>query len=213
MQQHHVGVLSVDPVELVPDQAVVVEVEAAGDGDLWASRHQHLGLGPAFGGEKVSAVDHGRGQRTVIDHRSCARAPGGVRAALELVGGLVAEEFHAVAAFDQRLALAGEAFQLDRADFRAILFPLAAFLRLLVVVELAFDPADGAVEDVDRRPQQVFEVGFEAGITQRHRQCVEDVGHRAGDDLGVGHWPRVGFVLERAVAVELEFGEDVIGGG
>jgi hypothetical protein len=73
--------------------------------------------------------------------------------------------------------------------------------------------SDGAVEDVDRRPQQVFEVGFEAGVTQRHHQGVEDVGHRAGDDLCVGHRPRVGFVLERAVAVELEFGEDVIGRG
>ena len=106
-----------------------------------------------------------------------------------------------------------QAFQLDRADFRAILFLLAALLRLLIVVEFAFDPADGAVEDVDRRPQQVFEVGFEAGVTQRHHQGVEDVGHRAGDDLCVGHRPRVGFVLERAVAVELEFGEDVIGRG
>ena len=133
--------------------------------------------------------------------------------ALELVGGLVAEEFHGVAAFDQRLPLRCEAFQLDRADFGAILFPLAAPLRLLIVVEFAFDPADGAVEDVDRRPQQVFEVGFEAGVTQRHHHGVEDVGHRAGDDLCVGHGPRVGFVLERAVAVKLEFGEDVIGRG
>ena len=31
--------------------------------------------------------------------------------------------------------------------------------------------------------------------------------------LGFGQRPRVGFVLEGAVAVELEFGEDVIGRG
>ena len=42
---------------------------------------------------------------------------------------------------------------------------------------------------------------------------VEDVGDGAGDDLGFGQRPRVGFVLEGAVAVELEFGEDVIGRG
>ena len=34
VQQHHVGMLGVDLVELVPDQAVIVVVEAAGEGDL-----------------------------------------------------------------------------------------------------------------------------------------------------------------------------------
>ena len=61
--------------------------------------------------------------------------------ALELVGGLVAEEFHAVSALDQRLAFGGEAFEFDRADLGAVLFLLAALLRLLVVIELALDPA------------------------------------------------------------------------
>ena len=73
--------------------------------------------------------------------------------ALELLGSLVAEEFQAVPALDQRLPLGGEALQLDRADFRAVLVPLAAPLRLLVVVQLALDPADGAVEEVDCRPE------------------------------------------------------------
>ena len=45
----------------------------------------------------------------------------------------------AVAAFDQGHALGGEAFQLDRADLGAVLFALTAPLRLLVVVEFAFD--------------------------------------------------------------------------
>jgi hypothetical protein len=44
VQQHHVGVLGVDPVELVPEQAMVVEVEAARDGHLRSGRHQHLGF-------------------------------------------------------------------------------------------------------------------------------------------------------------------------
>ena len=86
--------------------------------------------------------------------------------ALELFGGLVAEEFHAVPALDQRLPLGGEALQFDRADFGAVLFLLAALLRLLVVVEFALDPADGAVEEVDGRPEQIFEVGFEAGVAK-----------------------------------------------
>ena len=34
MQQHHVRVLGADLVEPIPDQAVIVEVEAAGEGDL-----------------------------------------------------------------------------------------------------------------------------------------------------------------------------------
>jgi hypothetical protein len=48
VQQRHVGVLGVDPVELVPDQVVVVEIQAAGDGDLGAGWHQHLGLSAGF---------------------------------------------------------------------------------------------------------------------------------------------------------------------
>ena len=36
VQQHHVGMLGVDAVELVPDQAMIVEVEPAGEGDLGA---------------------------------------------------------------------------------------------------------------------------------------------------------------------------------
>ena len=53
---------------------------------------------------------------------------------------------------------------------------LAAPLRLLVVVELAFDPVGGAVEEIDRRPEQVLEVGFEARVGQRRDERVEDVG-------------------------------------
>ena len=62
MDQHHVRMLGADLVERVPDQAVIVEVEAAGKGDLGAGGQQHLGVGPALGGEEVAAVDHRRGQ-------------------------------------------------------------------------------------------------------------------------------------------------------
>ena len=139
---------------------------AAGEGDLGPGGEQHLVFGAALGGEEVAAVDHRRGQRAVVDLRSGARPPGRAGVALELVGGLVAEELHAVAALDQRLPLGDEALEFDRADFRAVLFLLAAPLRLLVVVEFALDAADGAVEEIDGRPEQVFEVGFEAGVAR-----------------------------------------------
>jgi hypothetical protein len=60
--------------------------------------------------------------------------------ALELIGGLVVEEFHAVVAFDQRHALGDEAFEFDGADLRAVRLLLAAPLRLLVVVERVTRP-------------------------------------------------------------------------
>jgi hypothetical protein len=58
----------------------------------------------------------------------------------------------------------------------------SALLRLLVVVELASIRLDGAVEDVDGRPEQIVEVGFEAGVGHRGDQGVEDVGDGAFDD-------------------------------
>jgi hypothetical protein len=107
----------------------------------------------------------------------------------------------------------GEAFEFDRANFGAILFPLAALLRLLVVVEPALDPAGGTMEEVDGRPEQLAEIGLEASVAQGDDKGVEDVGAGAGDGLGFGQRSRVGFVLEGAIAVELEFGEDVIDRG
>ena len=101
--------------------------------------------------------------------------------AFEQLGGVVAEELDAVAALDQRQPLGDQALQLDRADFRAVLFLLAALLRLLVVVEFALDAVDGAVEQIDGRPEQVFEVGFEAGVGKGGDEGVEDVGDGAGD--------------------------------
>ena len=81
------------------------------------------------------------------------RSPARAGVVLEVIGSLVAEELHAVAALDECEALGNEPLQFDRADFRAVLFLLAALLRDLVVVELALHAVGGAVEEVDRRPE------------------------------------------------------------
>jgi hypothetical protein len=75
---------------------MVVEVDPAGEGDLGAGRHQQLGLGPTTGGEEIPAVDHGGGERSVVDHRPGAWPPGRAGMDLEAIGGLVAEEFQAL---------------------------------------------------------------------------------------------------------------------
>ena len=132
---------------------------------------------------------------------------------LEAFGGLVAEELHAVAAFDQRDALGREPLEFDRSHLRAVLLALTLLLRLLVVVELAFDAIGGAVEQVDGRPEQVLEVGFEARVAQGRDQGVEDVGDGARDGIAFGKRPRIGLVVEGTVAIELKLVEDVIGRG
>jgi hypothetical protein len=86
-------------------------------------------------------------------------------------------------------------------------------LRLLVVVELAFDAIDGTVEEVDGRPEQILEVRFETRIVQGRDQGVEDVCDGAGHGVAFGKRSRIGFVLEGTVAVELKLVEDVIGRG
>src|SRR5215469_13522598 len=115
---------------------------------------------------------------------------------LELLGGVVAKELYRVAALDQGEALGHEAFQLHRAYFRAVLLFLAAFLGDLVVVELAERSVDGAMEKVDRRPEHVFEVRLEAGVSERGDQRIEDVGDCSADDTGFRERPWVRLVLE-----------------
>ncbi len=146
VQQDHVGMLGADLVERGPDELMVVEVGTAGEGDLGTSRHQQLGLGAAPCGEELAAVDHRGGESAVVDHRPGARPPGRAGVDLEAVGSLVAEELHGIAAFHQGQPLRDQTLELDRADLRAVLLPLAAMLRALVVVELAFDALDAAME-------------------------------------------------------------------
>ena len=132
----------VELVELVPDQRVVVVVGAAGQGDPGTRGQRHFVLGAALGGEIIAAVDHRRGQRAVVDLGSRSRSPEGTGVAFVVEGGLVAKELHRVAALDGALPFAGEPLEFDGADFRAVLFLLPALLRLLVGVEVTFDPVD-----------------------------------------------------------------------
>ncbi len=71
----------------------------------------------------------------------------------------------------------------------------------------------GAVEQVDRRPEQVLEVGFEARVAQSRDQGVEDVGDSARDGVAFGKRSRVRLVVEGTEAIELKLVEDVIGWG
>ena len=133
--------------------------------------------------------------------------------ALEVFGGLVAHGLHRIPALDQRPPLGQQPLQFDRPDLGAVLFALAALLGVLIVVELALDPIGGAVEQVDRGPEQVFEVGIEAGVGQGRDKGVEDVGDGGADDVVLGQRPQIGLVHERAVAVAGHFFEGVGGGG
>src|SRR5258707_866077 len=66
VQKPNLGMLAVTLVERVPDQAMIVEVGPAGEGDLGSGGEQHLVLGAALGGEEVAAVDHCRSERTMV---------------------------------------------------------------------------------------------------------------------------------------------------
>src|ERR1700730_5179542 len=75
VDEDHVGMLGVDLVEAVPDQVVVVEVEATGQSDLWSCRQHDLGFGAVFGCDKLPRVNHGRGECAMVDQRPRPRAP------------------------------------------------------------------------------------------------------------------------------------------
>src|SRR3546814_2006335 len=68
------------------------------------------------------------------------------------------------------------------------LFPYTTLFRSL-------DPAGRAMEEVDGRPEQIVEIGLEAGVLQGDDQRIEDVGDGAGDGVPLGQRPRVDFVL------------------
>ena len=104
MQQHHVQMLGMDPVEACPDQVVVVEVSTACDGHLGALGQKQLRFGPASGGKKIPAIDHRCGQVAMADARAAPGMPGLGKMMLETIGGEVAEKFQCCAAFEHALS-------------------------------------------------------------------------------------------------------------
>ena len=86
-----------------------------------------------------------------------------------------------------------------------------AALRLLVIVEFAFDPVSGAVEEIDGRPEQIVEIGFEARVGKRGDQGVENIGDGAGDAIALGQGARIRFVGEGTIAVKLKLLQDMLG--
>ncbi len=122
---------------------------------------------------------------------------------LKTFDGLIAEEFEAIAPFDQRDALGRQALEFDRSYFGTILLALALALRLFVVVQLAFNAVCGTVEEIDGRPQQIRKVRFKPAVAQRGDKCVEDVGDCASDHITFGQRSRIRLVVEWTVAKEL----------
>ena len=131
---------------------------------------------------------------------------------LEQVGRLVAHDLESIAALDQRDALCRQPFQLDRLHLGAVLLVLAGTLRFLVAIEVACDAAGRPVEEIDRRPQQVFEIGLEPGVFEHAGEGFEDAGKSGVDRRLVGQRPRVRLVLVRPVSVHLQLEDDAVGG-
>ncbi len=77
-----------------------------------------------------------------------------------MLGGAFAEKFHRVEPLDEGDAFGDRTLEFDRADFAAVLFTLQAALQLLIVVERAFDAFSRTVEQVDKVPEQSFQIGF-----------------------------------------------------
>jgi hypothetical protein len=126
---------------------------------------------------------------------------------VKLLGGTVAEQVHAVASLNEAPAFGRQALEFARLHLGAILLTVEATLRLLIVVERPFDPGRGAVEEVDLAPEDFFEVGFHAGVTEGGYEGIEDIDDGDGKALPVRHRARIGLVLKGAVAVELQLVE------
>ena len=119
------------------------------------------------------------------------------------------DEFERVAALQEREALGDVPLQLDRFHLGAVILALLALLRLLVVVELALDPLDGAVEHVDHAPEHVLGVVLQPGVGEGRDQRVVDVDHVGLDAMRLGERAVVGIVLVGPVAEELHLVEEV----
>ena len=104
-------------------------------------------------------------------------------------------------------------FELDGADFGTVLLALAAPLRLLVAVELAFDACrwrGGTEWTVDHRRSS------RSGSSLVSRRLTISASKMSATAPAIsrpsGRGRGIRFVLERTVAVELQLGDRVVGG-
>src|SRR3546814_5129245 len=67
----------------------------------------------------------------------------------------------------------------------------------------------GPVENIDDAPEQILEIGLDAGIDEAARQGVEDVGDGAPGKSVARERPGVGFILIGPMAVKLHFLEEI----
>src|SRR3546814_18031308 len=99
--------------------------------------------------------------------RAGAGHPGFAQQGAILVGSRLAEKFHRVPPLDEGEAFADRPFQLDRADFAAILFALQSALQLLIVIELPVGMAASAMKNIDEIPEEVVEKNGRASCRER----------------------------------------------
>ena len=213
MDEDHVRVFGEHLVEHGPDADVIVAIDAAGKGDLGPGRQMHLGLGAALGGDEVAAVDHGGRHGLMVDEVARAGTPGRAGLDLEALGGEVAHRLEHRALLEDGLALGNKPFEFDGAHLGAVLFGLRLLLPVFIIVELTLHAGGLFVEEIGERPQQIGDVGFEAGVAEGPGEDVEQVGHRAFEEAAFGQGARIGLVLVRMMAEELEFLDDAGGLG
>ena len=105
----------------------------------------------------------------MIDLRSRTRTPGRTRLSCIEIRKMVAEEFEGVAALRQRQPLGDQSLQLDRTNFRAVLFGMGTTLRGFIVVEIAANAIRLAMEEVHEGPEKVGKIGLEPRVDEKPR--------------------------------------------
>ena len=69
------------------------------------------------------------------------------------------------------------------------------------------------VEEIGQMPEQLVEVGLEAGVAERAGKDVEEVRDRAGDKVRVGKRAGIGLIAGWLIAVEFEVLDHASGRG
>src|SRR3546814_12977064 len=91
------------------------------------------------------------------------------------------------------------------------LFALQSALQLLIVIELPVGMAASAMKNIDEIPEEVVEIGLDAGILQASGKRIEHVSDRTGGKSRIGQWARIGLVVERPQSKELHLRKNQMG--